>query len=1039
MSDSNGRVVTPTRRDFFAYMGSSVALSGAAACTSGPSSSQWTSHLAETRIPYRRRPEDMLPGNPQHYATGIVVGGRAQGVIVECHEGRPVSVAGNDDHTSSFGGLGARHLAVVDDLYHPARLKTPMSAGKSTTWAAADAFLGEHFAALRVKLGEGLLVVSTELPSPTVMALKERLRAMMPKARWLAYEPVTDDNESRALRAVFGERLLPTYRFAKAKVVVSLDADFLGTEGDTIRNAKLWAYPRRLERSGKPMHRLYAIEGDLTLTGSAADNRLRLRSSEIEGFTWALAAELQSVGTVLVAEVAEIVRARGAAELKRLDPRAASFVRVLAKDLVASRRRSLLIAGRRQPPSVHVLVSVLNFALGDYGRAVQYFPDRRRGEEEPGDIEAIEEVAKLLQGSAVETLVTIGGNILYTAPVDLRLADALPQARTRICLSAFSNETNAKATWVIPRAHPLEAWGDSLSTDGTGTVQQQLIAPLYGGRSDVEMISWMLGKQDESGRSLVYNQWKLLDRKFMEAERRRVTLRRAVQPVDGKVNPEDIKQVLAAEGVPTQIEWRDFPETWQSGLYGGALTNRMFKPRAPGDGPVGAAKVLAEAPAETPPEKGTYELSIRPDFYLYDGTHSNNPWLNALPDPITGLTWGNAAQMSPKTAAKLGLADDAPARIEVNGRSVTLPTRIVPGTADGQVTLHLGYGRHFESHLPDHPSGKVGVDVGPLRSARAPFIVPNARISQGQGTTTTSAIQARRSPEPGSVSPEGGDVNPDNRVLWSMEFDTYRKTASSVRRGKDSKRSRRKIALTGEGHQWGMVVNLNSCIGCNACVMACGVENNTPPSGAEGVRNGQDRNWIRVERHHADDEDALTIGYLPVMCQHCQVAPCEQACPTQATTHSPEGLNEQSYGRCAGQQACIAACPFDVRRFNVDDANRDTPEVIKLGRNPNVTVRSKGVVEKCTLCVQRINDAKRRARVSRNEAAALRVLNDLQPACAQVCPTGAISFGSLSTSNPRVARLKRFGRSYTLPAKQAVEARVSYLAKVRNPNPKLKG
>jgi molybdopterin-containing oxidoreductase family iron-sulfur binding subunit len=975
-----------TRRHFLGIMGASLAMSGLAGCVRRPE---------RPILPYVHAPEDVLPGVAQYYATATSIGGRGIGLVVEAHEGRPTKIEGNPEHPMSLGGTTMLHQGLLLDLYDPQRLQNPQSGGKDVDWNAAADFLRKHFADLRNSGGEGVYILSPALPSPTLADLRVRLLSQIPRARWLVYEPVSDDNQREGLKAVLGEPVVPDWRLEQTAVVVSLDADFLGTEGDVAAQTRRWADSRRMN-DGRPPARLYAVEGVHSLTGSNADHRLRVRTSQVEGVAFALALALADEGIVIPDDVKSAAERLAAKDVKP------ELVKAMAHDLARSKGQALVIPGRRQPAVVHALAAVLNEGLEAHGKCLYYFPDARRAKDDNGDFANLRELAEALNGGKVDTLLVLGSNPVYSAPGDLGFADAYKKAKTTIALSDTFDETARLSKWVLPRAHFLETWGDVVATDGTASIQQPLIAPIHGARSEIEVVALALGNDITDGYGLVREFWKR---------------------ADGAVN---------------------FHARWRRTLHDGKRAEPFFGAHPTYQKATGLAGL---ADNRQPAKADGLELVFLADYTTYDGRFASNSWLQEAPDPMTKVSWDNPVVLSPATARKLGVGNEERVKVEVGGKSIDGVAWILPGVADDTLELALGYGRDFQSYLPYHDAGRVGFDVNPLRGSQSPDLRSGGKLSASGGTYELACVQRYSRQDPGL----GFAARPMVRETDVANFQknpTFAKPGIH-KEGEPYPKGKLVVHPPAEslyeefdyskGHQWGMVIDLNTCTGCNACLVACVAENNIPPVGKDQVRRGREMHWIRMDRYFTGDENDPQVVHQPMPCQQCENAPCENVCPVAATSHSPEGLNDMAYNRCVGTRYCANNCPFKVRRFNFYNFAEHWPEVVHMSRNPNVTVRFRGVMEKCTYCVQRINVAKRRAKLAKDEDGAKAAMTAIQTACAQACPGGAIVFGDINDPSTKVAQLKKQDRDYGLLTELNVKPRTSYLAKIRNPNPEIKG
>lgn len=955
-----------SRRTFLSLMGASLALAGGLTGCRRP----------EYKIlPYSKMPEDVIPGVPQHYATSMERSGAALGLIVTSHEGRPTKIEGNPDHPANLGAVDPMTEAAILELYDPDRSASVQNGGTRLTVQDFLDFADPHFAALRDRQGEGLVFLGEQTSSPSFLALREAAMQALPKAGWHVWEPINEDNVFEGTRIAFGRPLRPLYDFSRADIIVSLDSDFLTWGPNRLAETRAFTRRRRVSAPGDSMSRLYVVEGVFSITGAKADHRLRLPSSRIETFAYALGAELAAT-TALIPAGSPLAQALAPYRQNDFDP---NWIRALARDIARHPGAALFVVGPRQSARLHALAAVLNALVG--ANCVSYtdpperhgLPDRNLSLVRP----SLAALVAAMQAGRVETLVLLGGNPVYDAPADLEFAAALKKVKTSIHLSLYANETSKGCTWHVPRAHALESWGDTRSANGTVSLVQPLIAPLYGGMTDSELLALAASQPQRRAYEIV--------RKYYQGT----------------------------------VKSGNFEDTWQKALHDGLLTNQTPQAFAGANAPNVPAVVAAirSIPAPIPPASGELELVFLPHPYLYDGRYANNGWLQETPEPVTKLSWDNAALLNPATARRLGVEKSDLVRLELDGRSVEMPVWIVPGIVEGTVAVHLGYGRKGAGRV----GNKTGHDVYPLRTQKAMDFSRGLKVSRLGRKYPLVTMQDH----------------------WSMEGRPLVREASLEEFGEHPDFAQEKAGLVPEktllwqepnketGAQWGMAIDLGACIGCHACVVACQAENNTPIVGKTQVGRGREMQWLRVDRYFAGPEADPQMVFQPIPCMHCETAPCEQVCPVAATTHSPEGINEMTYNRCIGTRYCSNNCPYKVRRFNFFDYTSMKDDVEKMGMNPNVTVRMRGVMEKCSYCVQRINRARIQAK---NEGRPLRT-DEFTTACAQACPAEAITFGNINDPQSKVLQFKRQPRNYTLLNEINTRARTSYLALVRNPNP----
>ena len=948
-----------SRRTMLQLLGASLSLAGLAACR----------RPVEEIVPFAQAPEGFVPGVPRRYATTLPRGLESIGLIVQSHEGRPTKIEGNPSHPASLGATDARAQAAILDLYDPDRAAAPSHGGERRSWTEFVAAWAELETRHLADGGAGLVVLGEPFASPTLARLRARFLERFPAARWIAWEPSGEETALAGIAAACGLPRRPVLQLARARVVVALDADPLHTECDAIRGARGFADGRRVVAPGDAMSRLYAVEAVFSTTGANADHRLALPSREVAGFVAALGAALRDRG-VSVALPAALVAA----------PRpqgAETWVEAVAVDLLAQRGAGLILAGNRQPPAVHAAVFALNAALGNAGSTVAYAPLLDTLVADTGEL--VDLVPAMREGR-VSTLVTIGGNPSYDAPADLEFAAALDAVENVVRLSDRLDESAHANAWHLPRAHFLECWSDARAIDGTPSVVQPLIAPLFEARSDLELAGLLATGVDRPGHDLVRETWSAL--------------------------------------LPSDFE-RGWFATLRDGLFsGGAVPLDAPAPLDPIDLPLPAA--AAEG----------HELVFVTSPAVHDGRAANNGWLQELPDAITKLTWDNAALMAPATAREFGAVNERIVQLDYRGRSVEMPAWIVPGMAPGVVAVALGYGRSRCGRIGDG----VGADVYRLRTTDALHFGAGLALATVAGTHELAQTQDHGSMTEPDMPMRPGRERPIVLEATLAEFNAN-PTFASERVKMPAERSLWAEHDYTEPPQWAMTIDLNACTGCNACVLACQSENNVPVVGRDQVRKGREMHWLRVDRYFRGEPDATdtAVAFQPVPCMHCENAPCEQVCPVAATVHDDEGLNTMIYNRCIGTRYCSNNCPYKVRRFNFFDYTGGAPEITKAAANPDVTIRSRGVMEKCTYCTQRIQAAKIDAKLADRPLAD----GDVTPACAQACPTRAIVFGDVTDPESRVVAAKSQPRNYILLEELYTKPRTTFLARLRNPNPRL--
>ena len=949
------------RRQFLQLMGASVALAGlSSACTRQP---------AEAIVPYAKAPEVFIPGKPVYFATVLSTDGAAQGVLVESHMGRPTKIEGNPDHPASLGSTDHFAQAEILNLYDPDRSKTVTYRTETRTWADFVAAIRPVLEAQKALKGDGLRLLTTTVTSPTLAAQIGELLKQYPLAKWHVHDPVARRNAMDGARAAFGKPLQPVYNFAAADVIIALDADFLGIGGDKVSNARAFTARRSFDTvADKEMNRLYMVESSVSLTGASADHRVAARAAEVEGIARELAAEIG-----LAVE-------KGALPASAM---AKSIVAAMIKDAKARPAKTLVMVGESQPAFVHALAYAINAKLGSLGTLLVL---TEPVEANPAAAEnSIEALAAEMNAGKVGALFILGGNPLATATPDSGFAAAMKdQAKValKVRLGLFDDETSEFCQWQIPEAHALEAWSDARAFDGTLSVQQPLIAPLYDGKSAHELVQALLGDSTTTGYTIVQNAWK-----------------------------------------PRVFATANFDKEWRRIVHDGLLKGSAFTPMA--------AKPVGGPWMQTKPSsnQGDLEIAFRLDPNILDGRYANNGWMQELPKPLTKLTWDNAALVSPNTAKRFSIPEpEGTARgsfvdrvsLKAGGASISIPAWVVPGHPDDVVTVYLGAGRKRSGRVGQG----VGVDVQPLRASASPWSASGASVSKEGVRYAMGCTQDHWKMEDAS----------ERGLLRTTSFEEFKAKPEFAKYAEEQEAQGSMYPEHPyNGNKWGMSIDLSACIGCNACVTACQSENNIAVVGKEQIMRGREMQWLRIDRYYEGESEAPAVHHQPVPCMQCENASCEVVCPVAATTHSDEGLNDMVYNRCVGTRYCSNNCAYKVRRFNFFLYSDWDTESIKLQKNPDVTVRSRGVMEKCTYCVQRINAARIH---STNEGREIRE-GEIKTACQQVCPTQAIVFGDLNKPDSGVSKKKASPRNYVLLHELNTRPRTSYLASVRNPNPEL--
>lgn len=956
------------RRSFLGLMGASMALTGTAVtgCIRKPD---------EKIVPYVRRPEDLIPGESRYFATSLQVVGQVYGVLVKSFDGRPIKVEGNPDHPTSLGATNHFGQAEVLNIYDPDRLTKPVQDGKPSDLDAARKALAEMAAEFKKTSGRGLGILTDWVASPTYQELLGKLQQALPEARFYSSAESRSLGELSAMGLLGLPNARVRYSLADAKVIVALDADPFGLEGETVRMTREFAEGRKLAGGRLNMNRLYAVESSFSVTGSIADNRLMVPPLAIQEFVLELARELDRRGVSIGGQGSGF-----AARLAQTNiaTQHAKWIKAVTEDLLTNPGQSVVIPGEKQADWVYALTIAINAALGNVGRSVEFYPDGSSVKLGYSD-----QLAQDIKAGSVKNLVIIGGNPAFSLPGDVGFEDLLARVERSVYLGIEANETSAAVKLAIPMAHGLEAWGDTVTVDGTVAIRQPLIAPIFPALSEIEFLALLAGEADTNGYSIVRQHFR------------------------------------------SQFKAADSDALWQKALVSGVAPFKAFDKIASGVSFAQLEVALRKLPSVEEPTADALDVVFAHDYRVYDGRFANNAWLQELPDPVTKLTWDNAILLGPSTAAKLGLKTGDVAELNVGGATAKAAVLVQPGVALGTAVFNLGYGRR--------KVGRVGVgtgfDTAALRSYRSPFFARGGKIRPTGDNYLLARTQLHNSME-------------GRPIVREATLAAYTAEPNFVEKYELIDKEKQKTLLWTEpnkttGQQWGMTIDLSSCTGCSACIVACQSENNVAIVGKKEVDRHRYMAWIRVDSYFSGSVDDPQAVMQPVNCMHCETAPCENVCPVGATVHSPEGMNDMAYNRCIGTRYCANNCPYKVRKFNYFNFSKRQDEMnplIAMQQNPNVTVRFRGVIEKCTYCVQRVNKARIDAKTKGN---GLIPEGTVQTACQQVCPAGAIEFGDVNNSASKVARNKIEPRNYALLGELNTRPRTTYLAKVRNPHASL--
>ena len=1009
-----------SRRNFVKVMGASLALAGLSGCVIQPT---------EKIVPYVRQPEEIIPGKPLFFATSMSLGGVGVGLLAKSNEGRPTKIEGNPDHPGSLGATDIMAQAALLGMYDPDRSQEITYRGDPKTWQNFMEAMRAAVEENRKDGGAGVRFLTETVTSPTLIAQFKQIQTELPKAKWTQYEPINKDNAFAGAKLAFGAPVQTIYKFDQAERILSLDADIFS--GFNVRYIKDFAKSRLFSEEKKDINRLYSVETTITLTGAKADHRIAVKPSQMPEIAKAIA------------------KALGVAGANSTYTENAKWIESMAKDLLAHAGKTIVVAGDNQPPAVHALAHAMNDKLGSVGKTLDYAEPFQGGFAEIAQAEQLKQLIGEIDGGAVKLLVILGGNPVYNTPSDLKLnAERMKKIPLSVHLGQHFDETAEYSYWHVAEKHFLEMWSDTTAYDGTVSIVQPLIAPLYDGKNVHEVVQLFFKENyDKKDYDIVKANWngKIIAAKQTET----APTENKEAKTETKTETEPKKETaptttLAATPTPQTTNAattaaKNAEDLWRKAVHDGMIPNTKAAVKS-----VSFNAGFISQPTNQPAKSGSLEIAILPDPSVYDGRFTNNGWLQELPNPLTKITWENVALVSPNTAKTLELnrggdenelTGGTQGRTFINTRggnqysdlvklkyqgaevSKPVPVWITPGQPDGVVTIFLGYGRTR--------AGKIGTGIGynafdVQRSDAMNF--GSGEVTKTGETTTIASTQIH-------FNIEGRDI----LRVWDLE--EFEKNPKLGHQHDEYDQTMYNPELFqpqyNENHRWGMTIDLNSCVGCNACVLACQSENNTPVVGREQIERSREMHWMRVDSYYSGDvNDPHGPHFQPVLCQQCEQAPCEVVCPVSATVHSAEGLNDMVYNRCIGTRYCSNNCPYKVRRFNFllyQDWN--TPQY-KLMRNPEVTIRSRGVMEKCTYCTQRIASARIEAQKD------FRKVRDgeIVTACQSACPADAIVFGDLNDKTSKVSKLKTDHRNYNLLNELNTQPRTTYLASLKNQN-----
>ena len=929
-------------------------------------------------IPYVEAEIGTIPGIPKYYASTLPFKNNALGVVIENHDERPVKVEGNEKHPTSLGKSNSFAQASTLEMYDPDRARGVKFKGNKVDW---NEYL--NFAkSINDGNGKGLAVLMQESSSPTIKSIQEDFKKNLPNADWVVYESVNNENLYDGIELAFSKRLQPLYRLEKAQIIVSLGSDFLGVDDNNIYHTRKFAQNRNIVDENSTMNRLYVAESSISSTGSSADHRLNVPQHEMENLLAELAYELKQLGLKI--------------EAKKVKSSNNLWVKAAAKDLFDGRGESIIIGGSSLSKEFHQLIALINYNLK---APIDYYPLNMS---QVSSVKNFESLCKDMKNGKINNLIILGANPVYDSPVDFDFAESLKKVKNSVHLTNIIDETSKLCSWNIAMNHYFECWGDAMTYDGHVSIVQPQIMPLFDSKSIIQVLSPIVHSKEQSAYDTVKNVWK------------------------SKI-----------------IKSGNFEREWDKVLHDGLYKKPIFKKVNVRP----ASKISTAVLNNYSLDNDKFEIVFCPSSSVYDGRYANNGWLQEIPKPITSLTWDNAALISMKVAKKLNIKNGQMLEISVGDNSINIPAFITPGQNQKSITLELGYGRKFNGRI----GNEVGFNVYPLRSSDSPSFILNGSIKVLNETYPLASTQDHHGLEDDKYAAPGFDdlANKETQsripeLVKQSTLDYYKDNPDWVQKKveqhkPDKKRSWADHSMYNpdwdysKGPQWGMSIDLTSCTSCNACSIACQSENNIPVVGKQQVMNGREMHWIRIDNYFAGDPDNPEVSTQSVACVHCELAPCESVCPVAATTHSSDGVNQMTYNRCLGTRYCANNCPYKVRKFNFYNYTRDLPEVVQMAMNPDVSIRFRGVMEKCTYCYQRISSARITAE---NEGREIKD-GDFQVACQQSCPADAIKFGDINDPNSEVSKAKRRNRDYALLAHLGTAPRTTYLAKIRNQNPML--
>lgn len=971
-----------SRRKFFALVGASAALAGAG-CTDYREKG--------AVVPYNKQPEEILPGKPNFYASTCTACQTACGILIKTREGRPIKVDGNPDHPVSQGKICSKGQASILNLYDPARLRNPKKKNgnsfTSVAWKNVDEHIRSSITA-SVESGKEIAIITHSVVSPTAKKLLDEFAQSYPGTKVYAYELFHEENRNNAWRKCYGSGIFPVLKWDEAKIVLSLESDFLGNEGNKIEQVRLFTDGRDIMKTDT-FNRLYSVESVMTLTGMNSDHRLRIKPDRQLEFVLSLLNEIvvkKGVGDVSPSAL-DVISKYSLTEFIEMNGLSEKVISRLIDDLMANRGMSIVHAGRSLPEDVHIAVNVLNEALGNTALYVTSSEPVMHNTLSSKD-EFLGFIEKMSNGE-VGVLINYDSNPVYHLPSDYGFTEAMKQVPTVVTLAELDSETSHESHYVLPINHTFESWGDAQTRTGYYGLQQPVIAPLLDTRQKEEiLLRWMPGSEatdDNLYHRYLMNNW----------------------------------EKMIYTGVPRSVDFKTF---WYAALHDGVIAERAENRT------LNRINTNALAGIELPAAGEGFTLLLQESYFLGDGRFANNGWLQEIPHPVSKITWDNYAALSDASAGKLGVLNNDLVTVENNGRKLNLPVFVQPGMADDVVAVMLGYGRAKTAVVADN----VGFNANLLMSKdspQSPWVYTGVSVTKTSGTYKVVSTQEHHAFDVPLIQ----DIHYIRHIIQEGTLEKYNKNPNFLDEYKYNL-----FSITEQkeytGIKWAMSIDMNKCIGCADCVTACNVENNIPVVGKDQVQVGREMHWIRIDRYYSGVPENPKIAMQPMLCQHCDKAPCENVCPVVATVHSEDGLNQMVYNRCVGTRYCSNNCPYKVRRFNFfnfrDHFRRGyyRSDLVDLVNNPEVTVRSRGVMEKCTFCVQRISDARETAT---REGRPLKG-SDVRTACQDACNANAIVFGDMNDPESKIAKYRDHNLGYVVLEELNVRPNVTYLAKLRN-------